>query len=219
MPLVHMTYSPGSNIGNLTWIWHCTATDIDSALQSSQPIVEELKKCIPQYHTRAMRRAAYEKFGLIMPSTKKSVMRHLYKDFVGDATASSNLSESEIDERVAALVELEEPSLVYDLRDHYGGRQSQFETFWQKAKEFLEDVGTAVDERRHSTVVHVAKAISIRDLREKVVERCPPDTPTPGDEWIRLQFSPVCLITHSTKIHRKAPDSTKSTTASVAEAS
>ena len=136
-----------------------------------------------------MRRAAYEKFGLIMPNTKKSVVRHVYKDLVGDASASSNLSESEIDERVAALLELEEPDLVYDLRDHFGGRQSRFELFWQKAKEYIEeDVGTAVDDRRHSSVVHVAKAISVRDLREKVAERCPPDTPIPCDEWIRLQF-------------------------------
>ena len=41
--------------------------------------------------------------------------------------------------------------------------------FWAKAKEFLEeDVGTAVDDWRHSKVVHLAKAISVRDLREQV---------------------------------------------------
>ena len=51
--------------------------------------------------------------------------------------------------------------------------------FWNKAKKFLEeDIGTAVDDRRHSGVVHVAKAISIRDFRQQVQERCPPDTPT-----------------------------------------
>lgn len=198
VPLVHLTYSPGSNLGNLFWVWHCTASDIDEVLQTSQPIIEKIKTCIPQYHTRAMRRAAYEKFGLLMPSTKKSVVRHLYKDLVGDASASCNLSESEIDERVAAVVELEEPSLAFDLRDHFSGRQSQFEMFWQKAKEFLEeDVGTATDDRRHSSVVHVAKAISVRDLREKVMERCPPNSRIPSDEWIRLQFSPVCTSSHT----------------------
>lgn len=70
-------------------------------------------------------------------SIKKSVLRHLYKDLVSDSSASANLREHEIDE-------LEEPSLVYDLRDHFGGRQSQFDVFWEKAKEYLEDVGTAV---------------------------------------------------------------------------
>ena len=156
VPLVHVTYASGSSVGNLNWIWHSTATDIDSALLSSQPLIEELKKDIPQYHTRAMKRVMYEKFGLVTPSTKKSVLRHLYKDLVGDCSASANLSESEIDERVAALFELEEPSLVYDLRDHFSGRQSKFDIFWQKAKEYLEeDVGTAVDDRRHSTVLHI----------------------------------------------------------------
>ena len=42
----------------------------------------------------------------------------------------------------------------------------------QLKKIFEEEVGTAVDDRRHSTVVHTAKATSVRDLREKIVERC-----------------------------------------------
>ena len=70
--------------------------------------------------------------------------------------------------------------------------------FWQKAKEYLEEeVVSAVDDRRHSTVSHVAKAVSVCDLREKVVERCPKDMPVPSDECIRLQFSPVCLSSHT----------------------
>ena len=87
---------------------------------------------------------------------------------------------------------------MYDLRHHYF-QKTTFDQFWSYAKEFIEeDVGTAVDDCRHSTVVHVAKAISICDLREKVVERCPPDIPVPSDEWICLQFSPACLTSHTT---------------------
>ena len=83
---------------------------------------------------------------------------------------------------------------MYDLRDHFSGRQSKFDVFWQRAKEYLEeDVGTAVDDRRHSTVLHIAKAISVRDLCERVAARCPDGTPIPSDEWIRLQFAPVCV--------------------------
>ena len=142
-----------------------------------------------------MKRVMYEEFGLVTLSIKKSVLRHLYKDLAGDCSASVNLSESEIDERVAALFELEEPSLVYDLRDHFSGRQSKFDVFWQRAKEYLEeDIGTAVDDQRHSTVLHAAKAISVRDLRERVAARCPDGTPVPSDEWIHLQFAPVCVL-------------------------
>ena len=95
--------------------------------------IEQLKEDIPQYHMRAMKRVMYEKFGPVTPSTKKSFLRHLYKDLVGDFSASVNLSESKIDERVAALFELEELSLVYDLCDHFSGRQSKFDVFWQRA--------------------------------------------------------------------------------------
>ena len=77
-----------------------------------------------------MRRAAYEKFGLHAYSIYQEVHSEaLDKDLVGDASASCNLSESKIDERVAALVELKEPSLVFDLHDHFSGRQLQFGMF------------------------------------------------------------------------------------------
>ena len=44
---------------------------------------------------------------------------------MGGCLSSANLNESELDERVAALFELEEPSLVYDLHDHFSGRRSK----------------------------------------------------------------------------------------------
>ena len=197
VPIIHVQYSPGSNIGDLHWIWQCTATDIDDALKGCQPIIEKLKKDIPEYHTRAMRRDAFELFGLVSPGTKKSVVRRLYKELVCDSSASTNLSQEEIDQRVQTMFDLEDASFVYDLRTHYG-EKTKFDQFWACAKEYIEEeVGTAVDDRRHSTVVHTAKAISVRDLREKVVERCPPNTPVPSDEWIRLQFSPSCKSSHT----------------------
>ena len=109
-PLIHMMYAPGSNIRNVHFVWHCTCTSIDEALKMSQPIIEKIKKDISQCHTRAIRREAFQLFGLATPSTKKSVFRHLYKKLVVDWSASANLGQSEIDERVAAMFELEEPS-------------------------------------------------------------------------------------------------------------
>ena len=50
-----------------------------------------------------------------------------------------------------------------------------------------------MDDRRHSTVLHVAKAISVRDLHEQVSARCPDGVPIPCNEWIRLQFAPICV--------------------------
>lgn len=39
-------------------------------------------------------------------------------------------------------------------------------------------------------MTHIAKAVSIRDLRDQVQAKCPPGTPVPSCEWIRLQFWP-----------------------------
>lgn len=33
------------------------------------------------FHIRAMRQAAFEKYGLVSPSVKKAVLRYMYKDF------------------------------------------------------------------------------------------------------------------------------------------
>lgn len=71
-----------------------------------------------------------------------------------------------IDEHVRTMFDLEDASFVYDLRTHYG-EKTKFDTFWACVKDYTEEAGTAVDNRHHSTVVHTAKAISVRDLCEK----------------------------------------------------
>ena len=77
IPIVLLTYAPGSNLINLHWAWHTSATDISTALQTCQPIIEDLKAKVPLFHSRAMRKTAFEKFGLITPTVRKSVLRHL----------------------------------------------------------------------------------------------------------------------------------------------
>jgi len=78
-PAVLATYSPGSNIGSYHWLWLTDATDISSALQSCQPVIESLKSSMPEYHTRAMRNTMFDKFGLVTGGVKKAVLRHFYQ--------------------------------------------------------------------------------------------------------------------------------------------
>ena len=138
-----------------------------------------------------MRKAAFEKYGLITPSVKKSILRHMHKDLAGDVSAADT-SQAEVDNRVDVFFELEDPDLIYDFRELYAGRHTQFDTFWAKAKEFLEeDIGTSVDDRRHSQVVHLAKAVSVRDFRDQVAAKLSDDTPIPSKSYIQLQFMPA----------------------------
>ena len=74
----------------------------------------------------------FDKFGLVTGGVKKAVLRYFYQDLTGDQ-ASSPLSEQEVDERLEALFNLEEPEVLYDLRRVIPGKPCQFSTFWQKS--------------------------------------------------------------------------------------
>jgi len=55
---------------------------------------------------------------------------------------------------------------------------------------------TVADDRRHSEA-HLAAWISVRDLIEKCIERCPEATLIPSKALVRLQFSPKNPYTKS----------------------
>ena len=117
-PVVLATYSPGSNVGSLHWLWRTDATDISSAINACQPVSK---------HTNLSHsydgKATFEKFGLISKNVKKSVLRHFYRDLTGDQAVTTSWSEKEVHERLCALFELEEPDLFFDLR--YANQRKQ----------------------------------------------------------------------------------------------
>ncbi len=89
------------------------------------------------------------------------------------------------------IIDTQDPTIVDDLRYHNPGRPPKYQKFWEECKKFLNDeVETAVDERRHGQLTHLAKAISVNDLLQQVSQRCPPNTPFPSKQWLRLQFWP-----------------------------
>ena len=104
-------------------------------------------------------------------------------------SALSNIHEAEIGERMRRILEMEDSDIVLDLRYLNSGQKSQYDVFWSKCKKFLdEEVGLPVDDRRHGTVTHLAKAILVHDLSEQVKARYPDGTLIPSESWIRLQF-------------------------------
>ncbi len=86
---------------------------------------------------------------------------------------------------------MEDPDIVTDLRHLNSGVKAKYDAFWDECAKFLEhEVGTAVDDRRHGDVTHIAMAISVRDLRDQVAAKCPEGTPVTSVECLRLQFWP-----------------------------
>lgn len=191
-PCVLLIYSPGSNIGNLHFIWKVPEEcDAATVFERSQPVIENVRFVIPQYHTRAMRAALFEKFGRISPCTKPSALRYFYRELTGDQCSASTTQEAEVDKRINQIIDMEDPSVLPDLRALNTGHTTNFKCFWEECGKFInEDVGVAVDDRRHGEITHLAKAISVRDLVDQVKARCPEGTEIPSIEWTRLQFWP-----------------------------
>jgi len=184
-PFAMLLYSPGSNIGNLIFLWKLPESDVPSIFEQSQTVVENVKAVIPIYHTRAMRTAMFEKFGRISPSTKPSVLRYFYEEVTGDQAAAT---QQEVDQRILQIINMEDPTVLPDLR---ALNSAKFDIFWEECGRFLnEDTGVAVDDRRHGEITHLARAIFVRDLVEQVKSCCPSGTPIPSIEWTRLQFWP-----------------------------
>ncbi|SMN01555.1 hypothetical protein SPONL_2127 [uncultured Candidatus Thioglobus sp.] len=106
-------------------------------------------------------------------------------------------AEQAVNERIAqALVHLDDPDILLDLRKLNGKvKNTAFDHFWEELQLYLDELNPAVDERRHSAVLHMPIAISIRHLREIISDRLSSKFPgeekgIPSLEWIRYQFWP-----------------------------
>ena len=146
-PIMHLTYSPGNNVGNFV-LRVAVENSVEECFQRSLTITETIKPNIPQFHTRAMQKLFFEKFGRVCPGIKSSVLRYFYRDLTGDFSASHDFQEAVIDERVPEILSMEheDPNTLVGLREvRKNDTRTKFECFWDKAKSFInEEMGTAV---------------------------------------------------------------------------
>lgn len=80
-------------------------------LKRNMSIAQELRKTLPTYHTRAMHREFIHSFGHYTNS-KPAFLREAYRRLTGDASSASS---TEVDTRVAKLLETEDPDFIWDL--------------------------------------------------------------------------------------------------------
>ena len=199
VPCFFFTYSHGSNVGNYHFIWRAPeGGNGESSHTENMRLVEDIKKEIPVYHTRAMKQEFYNLIGRVSRNSKPYLLRSIYQSLSGDNSASRTTAEEEIDKRLIEVFSAEDPDIIVDLREFNTNSSDNYSIFWEKCSMFLSEC-TAVHERRHDTVVFMAKAISIRDLLQEVSKLCPTGTPIPSKSWVQLNFCPRNPCTHSSK--------------------
>ena len=85
-PTALLTYSHGNNVGNFNFIWRVQAVS-EASFSDSQSVIEAIKKSIPTYHTRAMRKEISSLFGRLTSSVKPAAIRHIYRTITGGYSA------------------------------------------------------------------------------------------------------------------------------------
>ena len=143
-----------------------------------------------------------------------SQFRSIISELTGDYSVSDNKISKETDDRLRAIVNNADDSVLRDSRKN-NGQKLKFDKFWEIAAETIEHLqATVVDDRQHSdatqdgdVVVNTSLAISARDLYEQIVEAAKKeglsDTEMPSLSWFRFQFWPknpyshACLINYT----------------------
>lgn len=161
--LVLYTRAYGNNIESLHYGWLVPAnqdTD-DDRMRKTQRHCEQQA---PAYFSRQLKRKFNEIASSMDCQTSKAKLRRLYAVATGDASAARSKQEAAVDQRVLDFIELEDDSIVCDLRK-LNHQESVFDVFFDTAATILdEEIGSAVDDRRQDTVVHLARAVSANDL-------------------------------------------------------
>ena len=179
----------------MTFLWRLPPDDSSEDSTSTAKAITCLNNKQKLYYTRKMRRDFLVQYSQFVKAPT-SVLRHMFKELVHDSSAAACTIEQQADERVAkAIVELQDPELIMDLRKNNGKIQSSFEEFWSELQKYLDEIITPVNERRHGDTMYLPIAISVRDLHEIVSERLTKEFPgeeklIPSEEWLRLQFWP-----------------------------
>lgn len=87
--------------------------------------------------------------------------------------------QADVDSRIKLFIDLEDPNIITDLRT-LNSSSERTKYMYDQFRVLNEEVDTAVDDRRHSEITHLASALSVRDLFKRVSLRIPEGTLVPS---------------------------------------
>ncbi|PKB96003.1 hypothetical protein RhiirA5_435648 [Rhizophagus irregularis] len=160
----------------------------------------KVHELLPKYSTQQIRKNVVNKYSLYT-RLSPAILCTLYQDLIGDASNSPNLISQEMQECIRLMYETQDPNIIFDLQKNGGFKGTKFDEFWDEIDYYFNKIIPAVHERRHTTMMFMPVAISIRELRENIIERLQTKhdeetfskIPIPSEEWIRLQFWPKTI--------------------------
>ena len=107
---------------------------MDTAISENQQDIDAVKRDLPVYHTHAMRRQFMDMYGKLTKGTSPYLLRDIYKELAGDASAARTTDESEVNKRLYEALENEDPDIIVDLHEGRAEGQTKYNVFWRKCK-------------------------------------------------------------------------------------
>ena len=188
---VHYVHHIGGNKQSLHFIWRAVEELPEGEMiNRCSEVIRNIEAEAPKYERRITKKQFMHAYGFVGDDV---ALRAIFRDLTGDQSAPANLTESEIDKRFAHAMLCEDPAIIVDLR-HLPpqNKRDSFQEFFAETERYLsDDVGVAVQERRHGQELYLAKAVSLKDLHQRVKERVPEGTNIPSVKWLRYQFQPI----------------------------
>lgn len=155
----------GNNLENLYYLWK-VETEPEYNIDRQRDAQKQCEIQAPVYHSRFMKRKFMETAEAIDIDCSQAKLRRLYVMATSDASASRSAEEKDIDKRVMDFIELGDESIICDLRK-LNHRPNHYNEFFDAAAKYIDnEVEISVDDRRQDQVVHLARAMSARDLLE-----------------------------------------------------
>jgi hypothetical protein len=168
----------GGTKTSLHFVWK-TAVDEENESDTIDHCLQVIKKIedeVPTYERRITKQNFHKAFGLVVDPVALSA---ILSELTGDNSAPVNLNEREIDAGILVNLRHQSPDKKVDT----------FKVFFEATEKYLaEDIGVACHERRHGQQLYIAKAISMKNLHQRVKERVPEGTNIPSVKWLRYQF-------------------------------
>ena len=187
-------YHQGGSKPTVWWLWTVDYENDneDAVREKLLRLADDLRNSIDDISSRAERKAYVERFSLFTQVTKP-LRKALFEHLTGTKATKQHLERNEFDDRMNAILLLDDHEMIADLRNEMHGdpKTSMYDVFWEEVGKLMEEKALLVaEENRKDQLSRTAIDISYASLQRAVEARVPTGTPIPSYRWFLYQFFP-----------------------------